>query len=477
MPHYYGLDYGSTTSLLYEYTNGKPQKLSTTQSATKVFNGSIVQYGEAVWDARKQGFLVESPKREFIVDHKKVFDGVECTSMIANTIVAMLSGQEQEIQNCHITLTVPNGYTAADYIAMHDIVLRAIGMLTPNAIESVKIHLLPEPVAAALHYIHCCMKGSGNFENRHFVICDIGGGTTDISIVTCTRLGRNLSFKIEPNQQADKKLGGNDFSSRLCRHLGIDSRKASVQSKNAIQILKHRLSDHEEETVTIDNYSYTCTRVEFEECIGKELERLGELMKRLRDKCGLTIDSNWVILRVGGSCRIPAVQKLLQNKFPEIKQAFDTESGDIFYSVAQGAAIYSAYCANALTNEYNTIKIDNATPHKISYKTADGEWKTIVPQNSPDGLHPSPVLQLIGGEADKETYSVGDIMIWEESAPEPMIWPQNKGKRFKLGNRNIKDVRLKLSIKIMNSRIHSCIITDIQTQENDCWAIDSQAKQ
>lgn len=471
MIHYYGLDYGSTTSLLYEYDNGAPQELARTISATKVYNGQIVQYGDEAYSTR-QGYLVESPKREFIANHDMERNGVCCTSMIANTMISMLKGQQDEMSGSHITLTVPNGYTAADYIAMHNIVMLAIDAVTPNCAASVNIHLLPEPVAAALHYIHCYMKEKGDFENRHFVVCDIGGGTTDMSIVTCSRHGRSLRFKVEPNQQSDKKLGGNDFDNCLCRHLGFDYRTISDESKNAIRILKHQLSKHNEERVTVGNTTCTCTRDVFEESIVHELDRLGTLMIDLRNNCGLAVDKDWVILRVGGSCRIPAVQNTLHKYFPEVEQVFNTEADDIFYSVAQGASIYSAYRAGVLAREYDSIEIENATPHSISYKTADGDWEVIVPQNSPDGLHGSPPLHLIGGKKYSDgTYSTGNIILLEESASEPMIWPRNKEKRFVLGDRNIMDVRLKLSIDIKNSRIFSCTITDIQTGEDNTWTI------
>lgn len=470
MLHYYGLDYGSTTSMLYEYADGKPMILSKIQSATKVYNGRIISIGDAAWASDTPGILVESPKREFIANHDREFSGVRCTCMIENTLTEMFRGQKQESEDRCLTLTIPNGYTASQYITMHNIVSQVIG---PNAV----IYLLPEPVAAALHYIHCCMKDCGNFENRHFIVCDIGGGTTDISIVTCSKKDHSLQFEVEPNQKFKVQLGGNDFNIRLCRKLGYDERTASVETKKAIQILKHRLSNHEMDSVSVSNEQYTCSRKDFEESISKELAKLGELLDDLRNDYGQEINNSWTILRVGGSCRIPAIQKLLQNKFPEIKQTFDTEPNDIFYSVAQGAAVYSAFKAGALKGEYESIDIKNATPHKISYMNSDEEWKTIVPQNSKDDTYVSPELHLIGGEDFKDgTYSVGPIMLWEEGAA-PMDWPRDKERRFNLGNRTIKDVKLQLSIEIINSRMYSCSITDLLTKEQNTWVIDNFARQ
>jgi molecular chaperone DnaK (HSP70) len=478
MPHYYGLDYGSTTSLLYEYDDGSPKELSKIKSATRVYNGEIVSCDDADRNFSYQGYLVESPKRDFIDDQKKEYNGVGCISMIANTMVTMLKKQQQGLQGSHFTLTIPNGYSATHYIAMHNIVLQAIERVAPNAAGDVDVYLLPEPMAAALHYIHCCMRDCGDFENKHFVVCDIGGGTTDLSIVTCSRRGRSLMFKVEKNQQSDNNLGGNDFDKCLCRHLGIDERKISNMGRNAIQILKHNLSEWEFDTVEVDNVKKTCTRDEFERCIQTKLTGLGVLMQKLRDGCGLSVDRDWVILRVGGSCRMPAIQHLLHQKFQEIEQVFDTEPIDVFYSVAQGAAIYSAYRAGALASEYDTIEIINSTPHKISYMTTDREWKTIVPQNSPDGTYVSPTLCLIGKaggvENDDGTYSVGDIMIREDGA-EKKMWPRDESKHFNLNNRNILDVQLELSIEIVNSRIHTCCITDKGTNEQNIWTIDCRA--
>lgn len=463
----YGLDYGSTTSMLYKYEDGKPMEISNMRSAVRVTtSGDITACGDKALDGG-EGKVVESPKRRFIDNHDNATNCVGCEEMIAYTMTAMMKSQQKNLPGCHLTLTVPNGYTAEDYIAMHGIVKQALRNTIHEACDGVNVHMLPEPVAAALHYVHCCM-GRDNFTNKHFIVCDIGGGTTDLSIVTCSKEGRKLSFKVEKGQQSDKNLGGNDFTERLATILGQNYDRCSIEMRGAIEIIKIDLSSLENSSQIMN---LQCDRKTFESCIGNELDRLGRLMESLKEKSDIIIDNQSVVLRVGGSCRIPAIRELLKAKFKDAHQTVDAETGDCFYSVAMGASIYSAYCAGLLSNEYDSISIENATPHEFSYRKANYSWTAIVPQNSKDGTYQSEVLRLDGAVTFEDgTYSPGNIMLKEEGA-EPMEWPMDKRKRFALKGRNVEDIRVQLTIEIKNSLLHSCQITDLYTRENNIWEI------
>lgn len=473
MAHYYGFDYGTTTSLLYEFAYGKPNEIARDLSAVGInTDGEITCYGgEAVFNNHAGVAVEKSPKNFFIIDPGHSVNGVDVKTMIRSTLKHFLENQRVNLPGCHITLTVPNLYTGSQYTEMHALLGEALREITGMENGNFNIYFLPEPVAAALYYVVCCEKDT--FTDRKFVVCDIGGGTTDLTIVSCTRQNRNLTFRVVRNQQSNM-LGGNDLTSKLASNLGLDEAQMTPTEWNQLDQLKKMLSQLPDFAHVIGRQQVACTRQRFEGCIQAELGMLGNLMNGLRDNCGLNVDGNWRLLRVGGTCRIPAVQRLLQKTFLEIggQQTFDAEPLDIFYSVAQGAAIFSAYSAKALKDAqgndlYDSITIESRTPHDIFFQTSGGGWEQIVPQNAPDGTFPVSGLRLIAPVIVKskkgDKYKVGQINLREGN--EKMPWPDSENIEFDLCNRRTEDIRVTLQIEIRNSRMRSCSIVDETTRQ------------
>lgn len=462
MPLKLGLDYGTTTSLLYEYgENNRLDERARELSSVRVQNGRITCGGAIAMENNQNGLLIKSPKRDFINSRDVPINGVTYSQMIEYTIQNMFNGSDREnLPGSHVTITVPNGYTGKDCIDMLNIVRQAIG------VDDINIHFIPEPVAAALYYVYS--HPDDEFSTRHFIVCDIGGGTTDMSIVTCTKVDQRLGFTVEEGQQNNLNLGGDVFDDRLLHRL--EGRPDNRDDQVNVQWLKHILSSAQYGTAQIKGRNVSCTRKSFEDAINKELNELCRMMEALnRNRDNIEGRGDWVVLRVGGSCRIPAIQGLLNRVFP-VKKIFEAEPGDIFYSVAQGAAIYSAVqvgCVNM------NIDIAGRAPHEISFRTRRGEWEQIVAQNAPDGEH-RVVVRLEGGEkADRDGFfSVGAVKLKEGGRE--MQWPINLQRQdFRLENRRIEDVLLTLCIETRNGRPVRCSITDTATNESDTWEINN----
>ena len=185
--------------------------------------------------------------------------------------------------------------------------------------------IINEPTAAALAY------GLENKTNAKIAVFDFGGGTFDISILD---VGDNVFEVLSTN--GDTHLGGDDIDEELINYLADDFRKregidltkdpmALQRLKEAAERAKCELSTSMETTINLPyitadssgpkHLQITITRAKFEQLIEPLVERLrGPVMKALQD-AKLSPSDVADIAMVGGSTRIPMVQKLVTDIF------------------------------------------------------------------------------------------------------------------------------------------------------------------
>ncbi|VEL15842.1 unnamed protein product, partial [Protopolystoma xenopodis] len=185
------------------------------------------------------------------------------------------------------------------------------------------LRIINEPTAAAIAYgldkkIGC---------ERNVLIFDLGGGTFDVSILTI----EDGIFEVK-STAGDTHLGGEDFDNRMVNHFVqefkrkykkdiTDNKRAVRRLRTACERAKRTLSSSAQANVEIDSlydgidFYTSVTRARFEE-LNADLFRstLDPVEKSLRDA---KLDKSAVhdIVLVGGSTRIPKIQKLLQDFF------------------------------------------------------------------------------------------------------------------------------------------------------------------
>lgn len=159
------------------------------------------------------------------------------------------------------------------------------------------------------------------------LIFDLGGGTFDVSILTI----EDGIFEVK-STAGDTHLGGEDFDNRMVNHFiaefkrkfkkDISSNKRAVRRlRTACERAKRTLSSSTQASIEIDSlyegtdFYTSITRARFEE-LNADLFRgtLDPVEKALRDA---KMDKSQIhdIVLVGGSTRIPKIQKLLQDFF------------------------------------------------------------------------------------------------------------------------------------------------------------------
>jgi len=185
------------------------------------------------------------------------------------------------------------------------------------------LRIINEPTAAAIAY-GLDKKGTGE---RNVLIFDLGGGTFDVSILTI----EDGIFEVK-STAGDTHLGGEDFDNRMVNHFvqefkrkhkkDLTSNKRALRRlRTACERAKRTLSSSTQASIEIDSlfegidFYSTITRARFEE-LNADLFRstLEPVEKALRDA---KLDKAQVhdIVLVGGSTRIPKIQKLLQDFF------------------------------------------------------------------------------------------------------------------------------------------------------------------
>ena len=226
------------------------------------------------------------------------------------------------------------------------------------------IRILNEPTAAAIAY-GFDINNKLN-EKKNILVFDLGGGTYDVSIL---QLEKNKFNVLSIN--GDTHLGGDDFDNKLveyCMKLfkdetGIDisnNQKALTKLKNECQKCKEQLSIVNEVDFDIDSLAEnkdfnTKILVSDFENICKDLFKklIPPIKEALNDANLKKEDINEIIL-VGGSSRIPKIQKMLSEFFNNKKLNKTVNPDEI---VAAGAAMQAS-----ILKKKGDLKIININP-------------------------------------------------------------------------------------------------------------------
>merc|ERR1712088_250637 len=223
------------------------------------------------------------------------------------------------------------------------------------------LRIINEPTAAAIAYGLDKKKGQGEC---NVLIFDLGGGTFDVSILSI----EDGIFEVK-STAGDTHLGGEDFDNRMVDHFVNEfkrkhkkdltgNKRALRRLRTACERAKRTLSASAQASIEIDSlfegidFYTSITRARFEElCSDLFKSTLEPVEKAMRDA---KMDKSSIndIVRVGGSTRIPKIQKLLQDFFngKELNKSINPDE-----AAAYGAAVQTAILCGDKSEEVQDL--------------------------------------------------------------------------------------------------------------------------
>jgi len=395
-----GIDLGTTTCEMAYIKNGKPEIIidgngkRITLSIVGIGVDGQIKVGETIKNQLmlKPDMTVAEVKRLMGTDKRiKMGERDYSPQEISAIILKYLKESAEEYLGEKVTeavITVP-----ANFDELQKSATKAAGEIAGLKVE----RIINEPTAAALAY------GIDNLENEEkILVYDLGGGTFDVSIL------ENFDGIMDvKTSEGDNLLGGADFDERIMEYVfedfskryGMDLRsniRARASVKDAAEKAKIALSNMEATEINIPfvginsdgnplGIELKITKSKFEELTRDLVERteliLNKAFNQVSEKYGYSEKDIDIILPVGGSTRIPAVKKMLKQRFGDkVKMILNPDE-----AIALGAAVQAGIKTGEIDGDKSILITDicshtlgTSITSEIGGRTIDGLFDPII---------------------------------------------------------------------------------------------------
>jgi molecular chaperone DnaK len=391
-----GIDLGTTNSCVAVVEAGEPKVIPNSEGGrTTPSVVAITRDGERLvgQPAKRQAVLnpertVSSIKRKMGTRDKTTIDGKDYTpEQISAMILRKMKDDAADFLGEEVTqavITVPAYFDDNQRTAT-----KQAGEIA--GLEVMRI--INEPTAAALAYGNEMQKLEGTI-----LVYDLGGGTFDVSIldVEVDKSSPERDYFEVRATAGDTQLGGDDFDERVVdwmaeqfkKDVGIDlrnDRQALQRLREGAEKAKIELSSAIQTQISLPfitsvegegpkHLEMTLTRAKFEELVGDLIKKTADSVERAMKDAGLSAGDLADVILVGGSTRIPAVQKLVE----ELAGKPPRKGINPDEVVAVGAAIQAA----VLGDEMQDMVLVDVTPLSLGIETLGDVSDFLIERNT-----------------------------------------------------------------------------------------------
>ncbi|CEP20404.1 SSB1 [Cyberlindnera jadinii] len=310
---------------------------------------------------------------------KKTFAPQEISSMVLTKMKEIAEAKiGQKVEKA--VITVPAYFNDAQRQATKD----------AGAIAGLNVlRIINEPTAAAIAY----GLGAGKSDKeRHVLIFDLGGGTFDVSLLHLA--GGVFTVK---STAGDTHLGGQDFDTNLLEFFKADFQKKTGKDissdaralrrlRTAAEKAKRTLSSVATTTVEVDSlfdgedFSINISRARFEAINDALFKSTLEPVEQVLKDAKIAKNQIDEVVLVGGSTRIPKVQKLLSDFFDgkQLEKSINPDE-----AVAYGAAVQGAILTGQSTSEdTKDLLLLDVAPLSLGVAMQGNVFAPVVPRNT-----------------------------------------------------------------------------------------------
>jgi len=270
------------------------------------------------------------------------------------------------------------------------------------------LRIINEPTAAALAYGLDKITEDG--KEKKILVFDFGGGTFDVSVLAI----EGSIFEVL-STGGDTHLGGSDLDNIMIKYIGENFAKEKgikyedlkgrplARLKSQVESAKKALSSAVSTQVIIDSFykgedlSCTITRSVFENICRTYFDQLMPCVEKTLKQANLKKEEIDEVVMVGGSTRIPKVQKMIGDYFGDKKINNTVHPDEV---VAQGAAIQASILNGDADKDAQGLLLLDVTPLPLGIETAGGIFTAIIPKNT---TIPAKKTQTFSTYSDNQT--------------------------------------------------------------------------
>lgn len=350
----FGIDLGTSNTVISYYTNGKMNILN--DGVKNIISSKVGYKDNKIYCGNYIPYDVDK-----IITNFKIVLNEEVILIFINHLYNLIN-KRFNINNPDVVITVPSDFKDNQ----REIIKNAF---INNKFNIIRI--INEPTAAALAYgLHTNINN-----DTKIMIVDTGAGTLDISI-----LNKYDDVYDILHSYGDNELGGNNFTQVIYDDVIKKNKLNNTDGLfNLCNRMKEKLSYLENYRINLEkNIGYECyyelTQKQYEKLCFNLLQKVENIITNIIEKFSVI---NYYIL-VGGSSKL----QILQNKIGSIIKTKPWIYSNLETVVAEGACIYGALLKKIYKTSTDTLLVD-ILPLSLGIETADGNFSVIIPKDTP----------------------------------------------------------------------------------------------